>query len=68
MKAFEHTDFNPLSPEYFKWGYLDSVTLHKLAESFASRIIGESLLIPSQRILTPGLREALNAIAKEASL
>lgn len=68
MKASEHPDFNPACPERFNWGFLDSITLHKLAEQFSRRIIGESLLVANQRNATPGLREALNAIAKEANL
>jgi len=68
MKASEHNEFDPQYPEKFNWGYLDSIILHKLAERFSQRIIGESLLIASQRHYTAGLREALNEIAKEANL
>lgn len=68
MKVKDCPEFNPEFPEKFNWNCLDSPTLSRLAVHFASRINGESLLIPSQRHSTSGLREALRAIANEALL
>lgn len=68
MKVKDCPDFDPEFPEKFNWNALDSFILSRLAVHFASRINGESLLIPSQRHSTNGLREALRAIAMEALL
>lgn len=68
MKACEHPEFNSEFPEQFNWGYLDSPTLSELAAKFASRINQEMLFLAHQRHATPGLRLALNEIAKVANL
>lgn len=62
----QNREFNPEFPERFNWEGIDSPKLAEIAVELASRVVGESLLIPSQRIRTPGLRVALNAIAEIA--
>lgn len=68
MKAKDHAEFDPLYPEKFNWGFLDSPVLSRLGQYFAQRILDESQTASSKRNSTPGLREALNAIAQEALL
>ena len=61
-------EFSSEFPERFEWERIDSPKLAEIAVELARRVVGESLLIPSQRIRTPGLRVALNAIAEIAQI
>ena len=63
LVKFSNADsfFNPERPEEFPWTSFS-------AQKIASKASFQSLLIPTQRTLLPGLRSALIEIAKEEGI
>lgn len=68
MNVSKDPQFDSNFPERYPWQLIDSVKLSELAVELASMIVRESLYIPSERNLTPGLRYTLRKIAEKATV
>ena len=67
MKAIEHKNFDPRYPEKFDWNNIDSISLSNIAKDIQSEI-DFSFKNDDARIFVPGLRRALNIIAKKTDV
>ena len=68
MKVYQDKSFEASYPERFAWSQLDSVKLSMIACAIIGKIMDEQRQGADNRILTPGLRSALNLMALEADL
>ena len=69
MKVRECNNFSADFPETFTWGHVNQISLSNLANTISNHIWLESKnKRGEERILTPGLREALNQIADIADV
>jgi hypothetical protein len=66
MKAYDHPNYDETCPEKFNWRLIDSHKLTSVAQRLADLIEDDSET--PERLFTPGLRFALNVIAKESEL
>jgi len=67
MKANENKNFNPEFPEKFDWNNIDSIKFSEIAKEIQSEI-DFSFKNDDARIFVPGLRRALNIIAKKTDV
>jgi hypothetical protein len=65
MKVIEASDYKTEFPELFPWGQIDSIKFSELGLWIANMIEHD---FRNGRNLVPGLRAALNEIAKRADL
>lgn len=66
MKAIDHSTYNVTTPETFNWNKVDSYKLGSSAVLIKDAIQDD--FETKERLLVPGLRAALNIIAKDADL
>lgn len=66
MKAIESQNYNQEFPETFTWGHIESIALTNIAYQLTAYI--EHDLRTPDRNYVPGLRAALNEIAKYAKI
>lgn len=67
MAQAQRQSFDASFPEEFEWQSLDSVIASEVGARLAEEIRKEARHPPIDRLLTPGLREALRAIHAEAT-
>lgn len=67
MKVIEHKNFNSEFPESFNWETVDSIKISAAAIEIKSEI-DFSFKNNDARIFVPGLRRALNILAKQAGI
>ncbi len=67
MTVQQCANWNPEFPEIYRWGSVDSPKLCSIASALVNRIEHERK-IGSERLQTPGLREALRVIAEVADI
>jgi len=66
MTVKECANYNPMFPEKFPWGSIESISLTNVAFQIVNHI--EHDLRSKERNLVPGLRVALNQIAEYAKV
>jgi len=65
MKVKDHDQYNEEFPETFTWGWIDSISLGKIASGIVNHIEND---LKRERNHVPGLRAALNIIADVAKI
>ena len=63
MKVKDHDNYDPEFPERFAWEWVDSILLDNITSVLINHIKSD---LHKQRDYIPGLRLALNTIAKYA--
>ena len=66
MLVKDCNNFNPEYPEQFTWGHLDSISLCNVASELSNHINHDLKTVERNKV--PGLRLALNIIAKYAEV
>lgn len=66
--VLKHPDFDPQFPEEFNWELVDTHSLALVGSELAHKVQNDLSLPPDERFRIPGMRIALNEIAKIALL